>query len=181
MDSTWNRVADLGVIGLTKEQLIKLGKDPATTAKAPPSWGMGDATYIAQFDGIHLLHCLNSMREALHQNFQYYHPRGIGVAFSAHLAHCQEALAKWLMCQPSMELLTFGWVENHDTPFPDFDITRKCWDFEELLKWQDEHRVQSINTDMWKALRAPEGVKLKSSPILNEEAQIRKPFNGTRN
>ncbi len=176
----WNRVADLGVIGLTQEQLIKLGKDPITSTKAPPSWGIGDGAYIAQFDGIHLMHCLNSMRQALKQNFDYYHPHGIGIAFSAHLAHCQEALAKWLMCQPSMELLTFGWVEKHDTPFPDFDITRKCWDFEQLLEWQDEHRVQSINSEMWKALRAPKGVPLKLSPILNDEAQVRKPFNGIR-
>ncbi|ATY66311.1 hypothetical protein A9K55_001983 [Cordyceps militaris] len=180
VDAAWNRVSDLGVIGLTKEQLLHLGKDPTTSTKAPSSWGMGEAVYIAQFDGIHLMHCLNSIRKTLHQNFNYYYPRGIGTAFSAHLAHCQEALARWLMCQPSMELITFDWVEKHATPFPDFDITRKCWDFEQLLEWQDKHRVQSINTKMWKALRAPEGIELKSSPILNDEAQIRKPFNGTR-
>lgn len=137
---------------------------------------MGNNAYLAQFDGVHLLHCLNSLRQSMHYNFPYYHPNGLEPAYASHLAHCQEALAKWLMCQPSMELITYNWVERHQSPFPDFDVTRKCWDYERLLEWQGQHTVRTINDDMWKALRPPKGLKLMKSPILNEETSFRKPF-----
>lgn len=111
------------------------------------------------------------MRKGLHYNFPYYYPHGHSGAYRTHLSHCQEALAQWLMCHPSLELLTFNWVEKHKTPFPDFDITRMCLDFDKLLNWQDEHRVQSVNSGKWKKLRAPGDVVPNSSPVLNEEAQ----------
>ncbi|XWW93907.1 hypothetical protein V2A60_001846 [Cordyceps javanica] len=171
----------MGIIGITEEQVTKLGKDPDMTVKAPPSWGMGNATYLAQLDAVHLAHCLNSMRESLHYNFHHYFPSGIPNVYAAHLMHCQEALAKWLMCQPSMELLTFNWVEGHKGPFPDFDITRKCWDYEQLLEWQDAHRVQTINTAEWAAMSAPRGAKRKPSPILYEESLVRAPFDDKAN
>lgn len=176
MDTAWHRFADMGVIGLTEEQVIKLGKDPAVTVKAPPSWGVGNETYLAQIDAVHLAHCLNSMRQSLHYNFGYYYPNGIPNVYAAHLMHCQEALAKWLMCQPSMDLFTFNWVEGHEGPFPDFDMTRKCWDYSQLLEWQDGHRVQTINTAEWSAMVAPEGTERRPSPILFKESLSRTPF-----
>ncbi|KND86455.1 hypothetical protein TOPH_08925 [Tolypocladium ophioglossoides CBS 100239] len=169
VEAPWDRVADLGVITLTHEQVVRLGKNPSTVVKAPADWGVGDDAYLGQIDGIHLLHFLGSMSKSLYYNYPHYHPRGHSAAYRVHLSHCQEALAQWPMCQPSLELITFNWVEKHEAPFPDFDITRKCWDFEQLLAWQDEHRVQSINGVMWKALRIPDGAVPNPSPLLNEE------------
>ncbi|KAL7790294.1 hypothetical protein V8C37DRAFT_417510 [Trichoderma ceciliae] len=169
VDEAWDRVADLGVIPLTAQQVLRLNKDPNTVVKAPDDWKVGENAHLGQIDGIHLLHCLNSMRKILHYNFPYYYPRGHSTAYHAHLSHCQEALAQWLMCQPSLELITFNWVERHKSPFPDFDITRKCWDFRELLAWQDEHRIQSLNSEMWKGLRIPNDTMPNPSPVLNEE------------
>jgi hypothetical protein len=171
VDAAWNRISDLGVIPLTHEQVERLGKNPSTIVEAPADWGVGEGSYIGQIDGIHLLHCLNSMRKSLHYNFPYYYPQGHKASYRVHLSHCQEALAKWLMCQPSLEVFTFNWVEHHVPPFPDFDMTRKCRNFESLLSWQDEHRVQSINDEMWKALRIPDGTKPNPSPLLNEEVR----------
>lgn len=169
VDTAWDRVADLAVIPLTRDEVLELGKSPSSALTAPSVWGVGDETYLGQIDGVHLLHCLNAMRKSLHYNFAYYYPQGHSAAYRAHLSHCQEALAQWLMCQPSIELITFNWVDKHKTPFPDFDITRKCWDFERLLAWQDERRVQSVNSATWKALRKPVDVVAKSSPLLNDE------------
>ncbi|OAA60805.1 hypothetical protein ISF_05844 [Cordyceps fumosorosea ARSEF 2679] len=176
VDAAWGKFADMGVIGLTAAQVAALGKDPALTVKAPPDWGLGNETYLAQLDAVHLAHCLNSMRRSLHFNFAHYHPRGVHAVYATHLAHCQEALARWLACQPSMELLTFNWVEGHKGPFPDFEVTRKCWDYDRLLEWQDEHRVQTIGTAAWAAMSAPEGAKRRPSSILHEESLSRTPF-----
>jgi len=173
VDAAWARIADLGVLVLHASDIESLGKDASTVVQAPASWGLGSDAYLGQLDGIHLLHCLNSMRKSLYHNYQYYHPNGTSAAYLTHLGHCQEALTKYLMCQPSLELITFNWVKHQVQPFPDFDITRKCWDFERLVEWQDEHRVQSINLEVWKELRRPDGVVPLRSPVLNEEVNGR--------
>jgi len=170
VEAAWARIADLGVLVLKRSDVERLGKNTSTVVQAPASWGMGSDAYLGQLDGVHLLHCLDSMRKSLHHNYAHYHPDGTTAAYPVHLGHCQEALARYLACQPSLELITFNWVEHQAGPFPDFDITRKCWNFNRLLEWQDEHRVQSINNAVWKALRKPDGLVLIGSPILNEEA-----------
>jgi mycotoxin biosynthesis protein UstYa len=97
-------------------------------------------------------------------------PTGINHVYHSHLSHCQEALAKALMCQPSVEMITYNWVEHQRLPFPDFDITRKCWDFEQLLQWQLENRVESMTQERWKALRKPDDITPLPFPLLMLEA-----------
>ncbi|KAH8671580.1 hypothetical protein BX600DRAFT_510245 [Xylariales sp. PMI_506] len=169
VDAAWDRIADLGVIPLTRDQVKGLGKDPSTVLTAPADWGLEDESYLGQLDGIHLLHCLNSMRKSLYYNYDYYFPHGHSYAYRVHLSHCQEALTQWLMCQPSLEIIVFEWIEKHEKPFPDFDITRKCWDFEQLLEWQDAKRALSVNSATWNALRIPDDVVPGPSPVLNNE------------
>lgn len=166
VDAAWARVADLGVLPLTRAQVSNLGKDPADVVQASPSWGFGDDMFVGQFDGLHLLHCLNSMRKSLAHNYPFYYAEGEPKFYRVHLSHCQEALARHLMCQPSLELFTFNWVEGHEAPFPDFDMTHKCIDFEALKAWQDEHRVKNITSKMWGELKRPEGYKPLPPPIL---------------
>ena len=132
----------------------------------PESWNLGPDTHLAHLDGLHLIHCLNAMRKNLHQNFERYYPYGIPQAHHAHLSHCQEALAKHLMCQPSLELITYSWTQGRERPFPDFDITKKCYDFEQLLEWQGEHQVKNMSQEKWDELRKPEGITPLPVPIL---------------
>lgn len=174
VDAYWSRISDLGMMPITEKQVRDgLGKDPSTVVKAPEAWDMGDDAYLVQLDGLHLLHCLNSMRQSLHYNFPYYYKNGQPAAYVAHLSHCQEALARWLMCHPSMDLIKFDWVEDHSRPFPDFDITRKCMDFEGLLAWQERHRLPEAWLQAhWQAIDRPRGVVPQKSPILNEEARL---------
>ena len=74
------------------------------------------------------------------------------------------------MCQPSLELITYAWADGREKPFPDFDITRKCYDFEALLEWQEEHQVEGMSQEMWDQLEKPgKGEKLPV-PILLVEA-----------
>jgi hypothetical protein len=170
VDAAWDRITDIGVLVLSAEDVTQMGKDPSNVVKAPESWGQGSDAHLAHLDGIHLLHCLNSMRQSLHSNFDRYHPNGISKVYASHLSHCQEALVKHLMCQPSVELITYNWVERQDHPFPDFDNTRKCWDFEQLLDWQEQHRVQTMSQEKWKVLRKPVNVTPLPVPLLMLEA-----------
>jgi hypothetical protein len=149
--------------------VLHLGKDPSRTVKAPETWGYGPDAHLAHIDGIHMIHCLDSMRKSLYYNFDYYHPNGISDVYASHLSHCVDALVQHLMCKASVDLITYNWVGKQVHPFPDFDITHKCWDFEELLEWQEEHRVQGIK-EKWEALVKPEDVTPGPIPLLMLEA-----------
>ncbi|KAI0415494.1 hypothetical protein F5X98DRAFT_365166 [Xylaria grammica] len=174
VDRAWGRITDVAMLEITREQLLKLGKDPETSVHTPPSWignssKYDDDRYIAIIDGMHLLHCLNSMRKSLYHNYQHYFPDGYPSSYGAHLSHCQETLTHWLMCQPSMEFVSFGWYQKREPPFPDFDIMRKCVDFEQILDWQNEHRLEGLTKPMFDALRPPDGMPRRTAPVMYDE------------
>ncbi|KAI0191016.1 hypothetical protein EV127DRAFT_493887 [Xylaria flabelliformis] len=176
VDIEWNRISDTAVVEITRDQLIRLGKDPATAVKTPPellssnkSWQDDDERYLAVIDGMHMLHCLDSMRRSLYHNYHFYYPEGHPPYYGVHLSHCQEMLARWLMCQPSMEFITFGWFEGRDPPFPDFDITHKCVDFEQILDWQDKQRLRGLTNPVFDAYRPPDGVLRRTTPVIYDE------------
>ncbi|KAG2421755.1 hypothetical protein HFD88_005731 [Aspergillus terreus] len=169
VDEEWDRLTDVGVMHVSRDDILELGKDPSITVQAPEDWGYGPDRHLVHLDGVHLLHCLNAMRKSLHFNFEYYFPDGISRVYHAHLSHCLESLAQRLMCQPSIELISYNWVEKQVAPFPDFDIYHQCWDYEALLAWQDRHRVTQIQ-HKWPRLQRPEETPQLPVPLLMLEA-----------
>lgn len=61
-DAIWEEdIEVLRPIPITREQVIKLGKNPETVAKLEDDvWGLGDDAYVASLDIFHTLHCLNT-------------------------------------------------------------------------------------------------------------------------
>ena len=61
-DERWEEDIELTrPIPVTREQIIKMGKNPDTVAKLEDHiWGLGDNAYVAALDLFHNLHCLNS-------------------------------------------------------------------------------------------------------------------------
>jgi hypothetical protein len=66
-DATWEEDIELiRPIPITREQILKLGKNPDTVAKLEDDvWGLGDDAYVAALDIFHNLHCLNALVESL--------------------------------------------------------------------------------------------------------------------
>ena len=72
------------------------------------------------------------------------------------------------MCKPSMEFITQNWIERQNAPFPDFAVNKKCWDYEAILRWKEEHRVRGIE-ERFDELRPPMGAVLEPLPPLVAE------------
>ncbi|KAK8098102.1 uncharacterized protein PG998_013588 [Apiospora kogelbergensis] len=131
-DAAWDRITKVGYHTVTSEDIRRLGKDPATTVRAPADWDLGDDAHLVQLDLAHQLHCLNVLRKAAHPD--YY---GVGRALlrGVHTAHCVDVLLQNLLCDASVDVYTHNWVETQRHPFPDMSLNRQCRDFEAVLAW----------------------------------------------
>jgi hypothetical protein len=82
VDGAWSRIADVGRLLITEEDVVGLGKDPKSASKAPEKLlrAMGREhegdLYEVQIDVFHQLHCLNEIRK--HVYWDYYATRNWG-------------------------------------------------------------------------------------------------------
>lgn len=63
------------------------------------------------------------------------YPDEYGGAFD----HCIENLRQNIMCRGDVAIVTYDWAEGIEDPFPNFNVLRRCRNFEKLLNWVDEH------------------------------------------
>ncbi len=68
------------------------------------------------------------------------------------------------MCHPDLEPFTFNWRKGQYKPYADFEIQKKCVDFDYLLDWMEKHR-DPRHKELWKSLERPEGVLEKEAPL----------------
>ncbi|KAK3942791.1 tat pathway signal sequence [Diplogelasinospora grovesii] len=104
--------------------------------------------YVANVEGLHHLHCLNLLRQALYFNVDYYRKQGQGAFVNdefilhTHITHCLDTLRQQLMCVVDVGLLgQIWWDKEKPKAFPDFNTKHKCRDFEAVRKWAEEHQV----------------------------------------
>lgn len=168
VDAAWEAIEYPAMMHFSREEIIRLGKDPDATAKLPKEWGSlppaqssaieltippgyGDDRYFGVLDGQHLIHCVNLLRQWSH--FDYYFPkyspqsRAPPLA-SAHKDHCVAVLLEHLTCQPSLNVFTYYWMETQPDPYPNFEINRKCQNHDDLLEWQKEREIAQEFRDL---------------------------------
>ena len=46
------------------------------------------------------------------------------------------------MCAGDLAVMTYDWVEDRETPFPDFNSHHQCRNFERILEWTKANTVQ---------------------------------------
>lgn len=160
-----------------------MGQDPTTTVHVPardlPITPPGidpnsvEDVYIGFLDSQHLVHCLDMMRQALIYNYNRFYPEGMSSVQHGHLAHCQESLIQSLMCRPSMEIIPATWMEHQQYFFSDFDIPRKCVDWNAVMDWQEKNRIDPKGSlgegYTQKYLSPPAGAPRRRSAVLNDE------------
>jgi len=100
--------------------------------------------YPANVEGLHHLHCLNLVRQALYYNAEHYRSRGAGAWVNSedivqqHVAHCLDIVRQRLMCTVDTGLLGQVWVyPAAPQAFPDFNTVHMCKDFEAVRRWAE--------------------------------------------
>ncbi|KAK8094989.1 hypothetical protein PG997_001674 [Apiospora hydei] len=175
VDAAWDRLSAEGIeiITVDEDAVVLSGKTPGLSVKAPLSWGRGDQAYVAQVDVFHQIHCLNELRKEI--NFGYYYgadgrlnrPGGPPADHVEHKRHCLHMLLQNLMCHADVDVITHNWM-HYDVPdqpnrpaaepFADFNVIKKCRDFEALLGWAQRNAVRDL-PKRWAELKMPEGAE----------------------
>lgn len=121
-DRIWKEWERNHIIPVTRADILRMGKDPATAAKLEDAiWGLGDDAYAAILDVYHHLHCLNSLRRIAYGT--YYSAHGASTTdptmHEVHINHCIDILVQALQCSGNVNLITMHWVETQTYPYPD--------------------------------------------------------------
>ncbi|KAF2120126.1 hypothetical protein BDV96DRAFT_641979 [Lophiotrema nucula] len=163
VDAAWSAISTVRPFPITSSEVLHLGKDPTQAVRIPEPWGYGPDMHFAELDSQHLLHCLNTVRKYAHHNYYFAEysnstetlPRMLAV----HRDHCIGMLLEALTCRPSMNVVTFEWMETQRFPFPDFGVRRKCVDYGGLLEWQKGAEVKGWE-EKAEGLKRPEGARV---------------------
>ena len=144
VDAAWARLGNINPIPMTSEDVRKRGIDPLDTAKFPQSYSFGNDAHVGRLDVYHQIHCLNALRKEIYFD-KYYGGKFVDdiptPLHQGHVSHCLEIVLQVLTCSASVEPIMHYWVDIQQMPFPNFDDTHLCRDFDTILKWQKENSV----------------------------------------
>ncbi|KAK2603899.1 hypothetical protein QQS21_003934 [Conoideocrella luteorostrata] len=150
VDLAWDRLGDLRLIPLTRDEVEAIGKDPQDAVKFPEKFGTGSDVYAGRLEVFHQIHCLDSLRRDAY--FEHYYgstyPGGLNQTtdmHKLHLSHCIEYLLQGILCQASTDVYTHIWTDAFEHPFPDFSVEHKCRDFDAIKAWHDKNAVDVVN------------------------------------
>ncbi|KAI1649263.1 uncharacterized protein F4817DRAFT_363598 [Daldinia loculata] len=163
-NEAWDSFEHVKPIALTRDQIIAMGKDPATVAKFNDGyWGLGGNAYVGALDFFHQVHCLSVLR---HEAFRYWNRDGETVPkwneiHWIHIQHCVGMMMEHLLCNADAEFLTYNWVEHELHPFPDMSVQKQYRDWRQLVDYRDAHGVNLTKYVEW---TKPEGVRELEQP-----------------
>lgn len=145
VDEFWARFNQPYGFLISAEDMKRLGKDPSKYARTPDEWYGPNKTFIARFDTLHLIHCLNVMRRSVHRDYYFPDPSQMAEHESKvivrHADHCVAALYEFLTCHVTYDVYTHLWVEREASPQPDHATNRQCRDVDPLLDFVHENNV----------------------------------------
>ncbi|KAI0113628.1 hypothetical protein GGR51DRAFT_19401 [Nemania sp. FL0031] len=176
VDKAWRRITARSLIALTREDIVGIGKDPTTAVPMNPEWGLPDDTYLGSVDVFHQIHCLDTLRQGLITNYDYYFGKKWGfeppIMFELHLRHCTNMVLQALMCHSDVEIVTNTWSEAQPWPYADFAVTKQCRDFELLLDWTESHSVDEAVKHFVDYQAPPGTVRMPEEPLLRKEMGV---------
>ncbi|KAI0887846.1 uncharacterized protein GGS22DRAFT_197761 [Annulohypoxylon maeteangense] len=164
VEEIWEDFEHVKPIALTRNQILAMGKDPATVVKFDDEyWGLGDDAYVGGLDFFHQVHCLNTLR---HEAFRYWNREGETVPkwndiHWVHIQHCVGMMMEHTLCNADAGFMTYNWMEHEKYPFPDMSVRKQCRDWRQLIEYRDTH---SVNKTLYSNWKKPEGVTQLKQP-----------------
>lgn len=160
VEEAWESLSMEGfeVFTVSSSEILRSGKDPTFSVKAPEAWELGNDAYLAQIDVFHLIHCLNELRKEMWYDHYYPYPRTD--AHRGHKMHCLHMILQNLVCTADVGIIQHNWVrselvpEPKVRPMPDFNLVKRCRNFDNLEDWALRHSVPDLHSK-WEALRVP--------------------------
>ncbi|KAM7223007.1 protein of unknown function (DUF3328) domain containing protein [Rhypophila decipiens] len=145
MDSNWTSLLRVGFMGLTDEELEKVGA-PTNSVRLPAESGGGYMAYLASH---HHLHCLYLLHQSLYPD--WYETRSEVWNMSArlrqsHWDHCVDELRDYVMCHADSTVVTYEWMEGVKSPLPQQGNARVCANWDGHFQWQLDRQVPAPKT-----------------------------------
>ncbi|KAJ9152067.1 Tat pathway signal sequence [Pleurostoma richardsiae] len=144
VDAAWESLGVNYRAAIVPESQASVGGLTPRQVRVSKKYGGG---YPANVEGMHHLHCLNLLRQALFFNYDYYKALGGGAfknedyVLQAHITHCLDTLRQQLMCVVDVGVLgQIWWDTTYPKAFPDFNTKHNCRDFDKVRKWAEEHQ-----------------------------------------
>lgn len=138
------------------------GRSLSKSIHFPPAVDGEPGKYIATWDVFHQIHCLNTLRKATNWEY-YYGDHKPTPKYLMHQKHCIRMLLQSLMCSADVDMITFEWMEGHDTrvedievkkedgtvhkrinqaaiPAANFNVHKMCRNFSAILDWAKKNK-----------------------------------------
>lgn len=104
----------------------------------------GDERYFAWIQGSHDIHCLDNIRRFMFRD-HYYGEELQNPIVEAHFLHCLQTLLLSLQCKYSTDVYLAAWVEDQDAPVIDFNVTRRCVNYDDYLHWEPSSQRSHVD------------------------------------
>lgn len=105
VDGAWHSLYTNSILLLTESEIRQMSKNTAEHVHLSENedFGYGERRWLAKFDHIHLIHCLNMVRKFVHAEHYFPHrqPKHMGLI---HVDHCIRSLLEMtfdIICLPS--------------------------------------------------------------------------------
>ncbi|KAN0099335.1 protein of unknown function (DUF3328) domain containing protein [Hyaloscypha variabilis] len=156
VDEAWNALGvDIAPMIITKDEAIKSGIPRDRVRLDEKDGGPGFPVVV---EGLHNLHCLNLLRQALYFNYDKYHEWKEGAwkneeaTLQLHIGHCLNMLRLVLTCNPDTGVHPFVWAKHSNNAsypahvFPDFQRPHKCKNFNDILQYAKSSKSMTSGT-----------------------------------
>jgi hypothetical protein len=119
-----------------------------TEDEARKAWGPdykqfkehGDGGYVAGLDVLHLLHCLNFIRQEFtperYKNTRHAHHANVDPVL--HRDHCIDAIRQSLMCHADLTPIPSRWFEGLGQSYIDTNRPHVCRNWSKIRSWATE-------------------------------------------
>ncbi|PQE27647.1 Tat pathway signal sequence protein [Rutstroemia sp. NJR-2017a BBW] len=162
-DHAWKSLVedDMGAFSISAKLFQQVNPSLETGVRVPNE---SDDKYVATFDVVHKLHCLNLIRQSFYPDrypdYQGFHGH-TSEEVQAHREHCIEQIRQSLMCSGDLSILTYNWVKEERMPKPNFRTVHACQNWDHMVGWARKNSVE----DLMKYIRRPkEGPELTHVP-----------------